>query len=209
MLLVNQKEIQNVLNDVPARTEDAKGSRRKASREEAFEGYFSDTLRRVQALALRITGSPWDAEDVAVEAFARAYARWDRLAEVDWRTGWVLKVAGNLAIDVVRRRRGTAWIGLDRDGDGATSEHALQVGDRAGQTVDRLVLTAALRRLPRREQEVVVLIGLCGCSHEHAAGVLGISTGSTKTYLHRAMGHLRSELGADVGPGGELAHVIE
>jgi RNA polymerase sigma-70 factor (ECF subfamily) len=197
------------LIDVPARTEDAKGSWRKASREEAFAAYFSDTLGRVQALALRITRNPWDAEDVAVEAFARAYARWDRLAEAEWRTGWVLKVAGNLSIDVVRRRRGTARMGLDRDGDGAPSERLLQVVDDAGSTVDRLVLTAALRQLPRREQEVVVLIGLCGCSHEHAAGVLGISTGSTKTYLHRAMGHLRSELGADGGPGGELAHVIE
>ena len=164
--------------------------------DEEFAEFFRTSVRRVEALALRITASPWDAEDVAIEAFARAYARWDRLSGADWRTGWVLKVAGNLAVDVVRRRRPVH--------PGAE----LLIADRDDETLNRLTLTVALRTLPRREKEVVVLVGLCGCSHEQAAGALGISTGSTKTYLHRAMKHLRSRMGAD-RPGGELAHVVE
>jgi RNA polymerase sigma-70 factor (ECF subfamily) len=188
---------------------DGEKTERKRVDDDAFGDFFSDNLDRVQGLASRITGNGWDAEDVAVEAFARAYARWDRLAAAEWRTGWVLKVAGNLAIDIVRRRGRTVLGTSDDDLGGRSPARLDPASDRAEPTVDRLVLSAALRQLPRREKEVVVMIGLCGCSHEHAAGVLGISTGSTKTYLHRAMRHLRSELEAEKGLGGELTDVLD
>jgi len=172
-----------------------KARERPSQRDEEFARFFSDTVGRVQSLARRITGNPWDAEDIAVETFARAYERWDRLANADWRTGWALKVCGNLAIDLVRRRRTVNVGGTAANGDVST-ESFVQAADPIAKAVDRLALSAALAALPRREKEVVVLIGLCGCSHEHAARVLGVSTGSTKTYLHRAMRHLRFELGA-------------
>jgi RNA polymerase sigma-70 factor (ECF subfamily) len=177
------------------------------SDDEEFERFFADVVDRVKALALRITGNPWDAEDVAVEALARAYARWGRLARVTWRDGWVLKVGGNLAIDLVRRRRTVASRPEDEPG-AAAARAGGESADGTGALIDRLTLASALRVLSRREREVAVLVGLCGCSHERAADVLGISIGSSKTYLHRAMGHLRTELGVGSG-GGDVADVFE
>lgn len=52
---------------------------------------------------------------------------------------------------------------------------------------DRLVLTAALRRLPARQRETVVLRYYLGCSEARAAELMGISTGSVKTHLSRAV----------------------
>jgi RNA polymerase sigma-70 factor (ECF subfamily) len=175
------------------------------SAEQEFEQFFVGVVDRVKALALRITGDLWDAEDVAVETLARAYARWDRLAGVAWRDGWVLKVGGNLAIDLVRRRRSVPidLVG-EHDRPGGQAFRPVAASDHAGWTLEQVTLASALRKLPRREREIAVLIGLCDCTHEHAASVLGISVGSSKTYFHRAVGHLRVAL-ATGDRGGEVS----
>jgi len=48
-------------------------------------------------IAYRITGSRMEAEDVAAEALARAYASWARIVRLDYRDAWVMRVAANVA----------------------------------------------------------------------------------------------------------------
>src|SRR5690349_1185772 len=102
----------------------------------AFDELYGLALR----VALRIVGERAAAEDVAAEALARAYDRWDRIG--DARVAWTVRVTTNLAIDVTRRRE-------------APAEHVEPDGaiDPADAVAVRLALIAALRALPERQRE--------------------------------------------------------
>jgi RNA polymerase sigma factor (sigma-70 family) len=156
---------------------------------ESYEAFFARMLPRAVGAGRRLLGRE-EAEDVAVEALARAYVDWARLQRLPHRDGWLLRVAANLAYDHLRaderrrRRRplsaGGAPADSDPEGDGV---------------VLRRSLMPALLRLPTRQREVVVLGYVVGLPHGEIAAVLGCSTGTVKAHLHRALERLRSELG--------------
>jgi RNA polymerase sigma-70 factor (ECF subfamily) len=84
------------------------------------------------------------------------------------RRAWVLRVTANISLDRLRRlRRSTAAPPVDPQPD-----------DTAAL---RITLQEALRRLPQRQREVVVLRYLADLSESDVAAALGISLGSVKT----------------------------
>jgi len=155
----------------------------------SFELAFADLYRLAYRVAFRILGDRPEAEDIAQEALARATLRWDKLH--DRPEGWVTRVASNLALDRYRRRRRrppvqTGPLGI--------------VDDR---TVERSDLVNALRRLPRRQREVVVLRYLADLSEGDVARALGCSVGSVKTHASRGLSALRGQLGDPGMAGGD------
>jgi RNA polymerase sigma-70 factor (sigma-E family) len=152
----------------------------------SFELAFSDLYRLAYRVSYRILGDRLEAEDIAQEALARATLRWDKLHEQP--EGWITRVASNLAIDRFRRlrRRPVAPRG------------PLGVVDE--RTAERCDLVAALRRLPRRQREVVVLRYLADFSEADVAKALGCSVGSVKTHASRGLSALRQSL--DLSPPG-------
>jgi RNA polymerase sigma-70 factor (sigma-E family) len=148
----------------------------------SFELAFDPLYRLAYRVAFRILGDRPDAEDVAQEALARAALRWSRLHERP--EGWVSRVASNLAIDRYRRRR--------REHHYPTGPIGI-VDQRIGERGD---LVSALRRLPRRQREVVVLRYLADFSEADVARALGCSVGSVKTHGSRGLSALRRQLGA-------------
>jgi RNA polymerase sigma-70 factor (sigma-E family) len=146
-----------------------------------YDGFFVECLPSVMPLACRLTGDRVEAEDIAIEALGRAYAHWSKLQSAPYRRAWVLRVATNLVIGRARRRRPTL----------AEPEATLDVAD---VVVVREALIAALRRLPRRQREAVVLRHLADISEEETATVMGVSTGSVKTHLSRGITALRSAI---------------
>jgi RNA polymerase sigma factor (sigma-70 family) len=125
------------------------------------------------------------AEDVAAEALGRLHARWAKLAHADYCEAWVLRVATNLALDVVRR--------------GAPP----RVGQRAVVFEDdiaaQITVHDAVRRLSRRQQEAIALHFLVGLREHEVAEVLGIGAGSVRRHLARGLQRLRVDLGAARG----------
>jgi RNA polymerase sigma factor (sigma-70 family) len=93
-----------------------------------------------------------------------------------------VRVTANLAIDTIRRRR-------------LRTPVALTVVD-AEDVSTRFALIAAVRDLPRRQREVIVLRYLADLSVPEVAAALGVSPGSVKTHAHRGIARLRDELGA-------------
>lgn len=162
---------------------------RRVVPEAGFEEAFRDLYPRALRLAERMLGNRAAAEDIAAETMARALLRWDRL-DPDRVAGWVLRVAANQAIDLMRRKGRTMTPG---------------VVDLEDATTERLALAAALKRLPRRQRESIVLRYLSDLSEADTAAALGISPGSVKTHVHRGLGSLRAELGHDALEG--AAHV--
>jgi len=76
-----------------------------------FEEAFEDLYTRAYGVAYQLLGRRSESEDVAQETLARAFVRWRRIR--GYAEAWVVRVAGNLAIDAWRRRQR-----VDTDGDG-------------------------------------------------------------------------------------------
>ena len=154
-----------------------------------FEDEFDRLFGRAFAVARRLTGDAAAAEDIAAEALARTYARWSRVRAFEYLDAWVARVATNLAIDASRRRR--------------VEPAAAASDDPSDDTVLRLALVDALTRLPRRQREAVALRYLADLSVDDVASSLGVSAGTVKQSVHRALKTLRTQLGPEMSLIGE------
>jgi RNA polymerase sigma-70 factor (sigma-E family) len=151
---------------------------------ERFERLFDSQFSRCVHVANKIVRDRAVAEEVASEAFARAWSRWNRLSRDHRADGWVLRVTVNLAIDTTRKRTVQPELPLP----------ALSTADAATLHV---ALVQALQALPRRQREAIVLRYLADLSESDVSAALGVSAGSVKTHLHRGMARLRTTLGPD------------
>lgn len=143
-------------------------------------------------VAYRILGSRPAAEDAAQNTVAKAVARWSKVGS--YAAAWCSRVAANDAIGTIRSRRRRL------------PDPGVATGDEAAASVQRMQLQAALRTLPKRQREVVVLRFLADLSVDQTADALRISSGSVKTHTSRGLLALRAALGE--GPFTEvLSHV--
>lgn len=148
---------------------------------------------KVYGVALAVLGDGTAAEDVAQQAFERA---WRHGHAYDPRRGtvgtWLAAITRNLAIDAVRVRRPApvdAAALLDRmEAAPATTEGAVLAGEAAGE------LRAALRTLPPDQARAVVLAGIAGLSAAEVADHEGIPLGTAKTRIRTALQRLRRAL---------------
>ena len=76
----------------------------RPDRDDGYDEFFRSVLDRAVRSADRVLCDRAAAEDAAVEALGRTYARWGKLKNDPYREQWVLRVAINLAIDEQRRR---------------------------------------------------------------------------------------------------------
>ena len=123
------------------------------------------------------------AEDQTAEAFARAWASWHKVSRHPAPRAWVVHTALNAGASWWQRRRKET----------ALTRHDVAADGSEGTGLDTAVL-AALRRLPARQREVVVLRTFLDLDIDTTARQLGIAPGTVRAHLSRAMTALRSEL---------------
>ncbi len=138
------------------------------------EVYAAAYPRLVGQLA-GVTGDPAEAEDVVMEAFARAAARPDEFADIDNPEAWLRTVAVNLARSRWRRMLRRSHL-LPRLGTTAAYDDLPD---------DRLALMAALRRLPAAQREAIALHHLADLPVAEVALTLGVPEGTVKARLAR------------------------
>lgn len=168
-------------------------TRAKAGDAAAFDALVRRYRERIVALALHLTRSESDAEDIAQEVFISAYRALPRFAGKSEFFTWVYRMAVNRAISARRQR--------DRRGettmDDPRLERAVAV-DAADDPVRAAELRrsyarllAALDRLPTEMRTTVVLVALQGFNHNEAAVVQNCSTGTIAWRMHEARKQLR------------------
>lgn len=156
-------------------------------------------LARVHRLATRLLEDPSEAEDVAQELFLRLWQ-----AAPGWRRGearvstWIHTVTLNLCRDRLRRRRPQLAIdeAVENSLPGEASaqpENALQSGQREG------ALRQAIRELPERQREALLLFHFEGLDQAECAQALGVSVDALESLLARARRTLKHRFAASEG----------
>ena len=153
----------------------------KAEPPSGFEDRLDDLYSCASRAALRILRNQDDAADIGREAVVRAYVHWKRIES--YAEPWVTRVAANLAISEVRRRRRAGEIGV------SVPAQPVPLDD---VSVDRIALTRAISTLSKRQREVITLRYLLDLPEAEVAQTLGFSTGSVSRHTARALTHLRT-----------------
>lgn len=163
-----------------------------AAAERDFDEFYAAHFRSVAVQLYGYVGDTSEAQDIAQEAFCRAWQRWRTVAGYDEPVAWVRRVAWNLATSRWRRAR-TALAFLRRHREESVPEIS----------PDRLALVAAMKRLPDNQRRAVVLHYLGDCPVAEVAEMMGVPPGTVKSWLHRGRAALAALLAEDPEPGAE------
>jgi RNA polymerase sigma-70 factor (sigma-E family) len=144
--------------------------------------YQAHALGLVQ-LAYVMLGNRASAEDVVQEAFYGLYRRWDRLSDTGRALAYVRSAVLNGSRTVLRRRGTVAFEPVYQPPDVSAEAAAMS-------NEERREVMRALRRLPSRQREALVLRFYLDLSAEETATTMGISPSSVRSATHRALASL-------------------
>jgi RNA polymerase sigma-70 factor, ECF subfamily len=153
-----------------------------------FQQFYQANYGRVVATVTAVLGDGHEAEDVAQEAFARAYLRWRTIRDYELPAAWVHRVALRLATDSGRRLRRSIRL--------ITRLSAVRQ-DEAPAAAESLALSPlghALRRVPVSQRQVLVLHYLLDLPVDVIAREYGLPPGTVKTRLAAGRKRLEREL---------------
>ena len=171
---------------------------------ESFEELVRQYDRAVLRLAVHLTGSQEDGQDIYQEAFLRAYTNLASFRfECSFYT-WIYRIVTNLCLDHLRRRSSRARdLTTTISSDGEEEQVLDRLPDqRAGNSPERSLISRELRssilramqRLSPRERVVFELKHYHGLRLRTVAGILNTSEGTIKNTLFRATHKLRAQL---------------
>ncbi len=189
----------------PARVDDALLIREaQTGNAAAFEELVRQYDRAVLRLAVHLTGSQEDGQDIYQEAFLRAYVNLGRFRfECSFYT-WIYRIVTNLCLDHLRKKSSRARdLTTTISADGEEEQVLDRLPDqRAGTSPERSLISRELRkcilrameRLSPRERVVFELKHYHGLRLRTVAGILNTSEGTIKNTLFRATHKLRTQL---------------
>jgi RNA polymerase sigma-70 factor (sigma-E family) len=150
-----------------------------------FGEYVSARSRALLRTAYLLTGNVADAEDLVQAALAKTFLAWDRIEDRGAVDGYVRRAMVNTHISWWRRRRVEEYP-TDEIPDQAVADHA--VSSDLQETLRR-----AIDRLPQRMRAAVVLRYYEDMTEAEVAEALGVSLGTVKSTVSRAVAKLRTD----------------
>jgi len=160
----------------------------------AFEELVRITYRRVYALAHRLVGDRYEAEDVVQEAYLRMFRGLAGFREEARFETWMHRIVTNTAFNQLKRR--------GRFGSLVEGDEPLEVPVPESselRATERDELERALARLPEGQRTVLVLKDVYDLSCREIGDEIGIEEGAVKVRLHRARKRLREILSEQGG----------
>ncbi|MGI8516338.1 MAG: RNA polymerase sigma factor [Acidimicrobiia bacterium] len=154
---------------------------------ETFEAFYRREYGAAVRLAYVLSGSRWGAEDLAQEAFIAAQQRWHEIGRYSNPGSWLRLVIANRSVSLYRRKlaEGRALVKAL-----AGSRKALEASQPEFEEV-----WAAVRKLPQRQSQVIMLKYVEEQTLQEIAEVLGLSVPTVGTHLQRARKALAESLG--------------
>jgi RNA polymerase sigma-70 factor, ECF subfamily len=168
-----------------------RATQQQPEQEREFEQLLGECSRLAYRVALSVLRNSADAEDVAQEAFVRAYRHFAELRERGRFRPWLVRTVWRLAIDRQRSaiRRGR------RELEAAASQRrpAGIEGTAVGHEFQRRI-EQAVDSLPEKLRRVVILAAIEGYDMRETAKLLGLPEGTVRSRLHRARKLLTEKL---------------
>ncbi len=187
----------------PSLSADAALARSASRGDRTAFGQLVDVHKRaVHGLCVRLLRDSEDARDAAQETFVRAYAALETYDAAQPFAPWILRIARNHCLDVIRRRLPAAQqVALDAEPEeGAPRERADPAAERGDEALERrqvaVALEAAVASLPANYREVIQLFHVEHLSYKEIASTLDVPIGTVMTWLHRARARLKVALAA-------------
>ncbi|MEU6990702.1 SigE family RNA polymerase sigma factor [Streptomyces sp. NPDC046465] len=153
---------------------------------------FASYVRARQSVLLRtarsLTANPSDAEDLLQTALTKTYVAWDRIEDHRALDGYVRRALLNTRTSQWRKRKVDEFAC-----DELPEPEVAPAGDPAEQQVLRDAMWRAIMKLPARQRAMVVLRYYEDLSEAQTAEVLGVSIGTVKSAVSRALGKLRED----------------
>jgi RNA polymerase sigma-70 factor (sigma-E family) len=143
------------------------------------------SLVRLSGLLLRDTGT---AEEVVQDSFVAMHGAWSRLRDSEKALAYLRQSVVNRSRSVLRHQMVVDRHAPKPPPDEPSAEHG------AFAALERTEVIAALRGLPARQREALVLRFYADLSEAQIAGAMGISKGAVKSHTARALASLRSAL---------------
>jgi len=156
--------------------------------QEAFARIVRQYQDAVYSVCYRMMGNPTEAEDLAQETFLRLYRSLDRFRRGSRLRPWLHKIAMNLCLDALRKRK-AATLPLDDPGEGSYEPRSPNGDTYPEETYlrreRRLDVQEALLRLPGDYRAPLVLRYLGEHSYKEIAEILGVPVSTVETRLFR------------------------
>jgi RNA polymerase sigma-70 factor (ECF subfamily) len=155
---------------------------------------YEQYRRPIHSYIYRLLGRLEDADDVTQEVFVRACISWNELYEREQLSSWLYRIATNLCVDLLRRRKRISWWTLyppSKD-DGSIKELQSDLtpflADDGGipEVAERELIQLTLAQLPAEDAAVLVLSAAQGISYQEIAAIRGISPNAAATRISRA-----------------------
>jgi RNA polymerase sigma-70 factor (sigma-E family) len=160
------------------------------SPDEAVTLIYAAHYRSLVRLAWLLVRDVGTAEEVVQDSFVALHGTWRRLRDADRALGYLRSSVVNRSRSALRRRQVVERHAPAPPPDAPSAEHG------AMGALERQAVVAALRRLPTRQREVLVLRYYADLSEADIAETLGVSRGAVKSHAARGVAALRTSLEA-------------
>jgi RNA polymerase sigma-70 factor (ECF subfamily) len=160
---------------------------------------------KIYHLGYRMLNQRQEAEDVVQETFLRVYTNLDRYDENQKFSTWIYRIATNLCIDRLRKRKPSYSIDAELTDSEGTDWHALLASDDASPETELILsetqqhIREAIQSLPDKYKSVVVLRYLHDLSLQEISDILEMPVTTIKTRVHRGREFLRKKLESEYG----------
>ena len=159
----------------PIKEADAPADARRNAGE--FEALLRAHDSAVRSVAARLVGG--DVDDVLQMAYLKAFVAWPEFRGDSAFSTWLHRIVYRCAVDHLRARQRRSILHLR----GATTDPGPDLADASN---DKLLVEAALQRLPVHHRVVLLLVDVQQLSHEEVAAVLDVAPGTVASRVHRA-----------------------
>jgi RNA polymerase sigma-70 factor (ECF subfamily) len=160
----------------------------------ALSVLYEQFKRPIHSYIYRLLGNSEDADDVTQEVFVRACTSWNGLYERNNLSAWLYRIATNLCVDMLRRRKRISWRSLtpnsgqeDRfESSGDDGSYLLPDSGGIPEVAEREHIRQALASMPEEYAVALALSAAQGIPYQEVATILNISPNAAATRISRA-----------------------